>query len=63
VRSFSFQGEVSESGEKDSMIPQHTPILYRSGDQPNNAYTLNVTEVGEVAASGGTSGTVLLVSD
>jgi xylulokinase len=45
------------------MIPRYTPILYRGGDQPNNAYTLDVTEVGEVAASGGTSGTVLLVSD
>lgn len=36
-------------------IPAGTPISYRAGDQPNNAFSLNVLEAGEVAATGGTS--------
>lgn len=39
-------------------IPAGTPISYRAGDQPNNAFSLNVLEAGEVAATGGTSGVV-----
>lgn len=35
-------------------IPAGTPISYRAGDQPNNAFSLNVLEAGEVAATGGT---------
>lgn len=40
-----------------------TPIAYRAGDQPNNAFSLNVNEPGEIAATGGTSGVVYAVSD
>ena len=32
-----------------------TPISYRAGDQPNNAFSLNVLQPGEVAATAGTS--------
>ncbi len=39
-------------------IPAGTPIAYRAGDQPNNAFSLNVMEAGEIAATGGTSGVV-----
>lgn len=44
-------------------IPAGTPISYRAGDQPNNAFSLNVLEAGEVAATGGTSGVVYGVVD
>jgi xylulokinase len=39
------------------------PITYRAGDQPNNAFSLNVLNVGEVAATAGTSGVVYGVTD
>ncbi|MBR3847424.1 MAG: carbohydrate kinase [Alistipes sp.] len=44
-------------------IPAGTPIAYRAGDQPNNAFSLNVMEAGEIAATGGTSGVVYGVVD
>ena len=44
-------------------IPEGTPIAYRAGDQPNNAFSLNVMEAGEVAATAGTSGVVYGVVD
>ncbi len=44
-------------------IPAGTPISYRAGDQPNNAFSLNVMEAGEIAATGGTSGVVYGVVD
>ncbi|PHK04790.1 carbohydrate kinase, partial [Nostoc linckia z13] len=36
---------------------------YKSGDQPNNALSLNVLKPGEVAATAGTSGVIYGVSD
>ncbi len=44
-------------------IPAGTPIAYRAGDQPNNAFSLNVMQAGEIAATGGTSGVVYGVVD
>lgn len=44
-------------------IKNGTPICYRAGDQPNNAFSLNVLNPGEVAATGGTSGVVYGVTD
>lgn len=44
-------------------IPQGTPVSYRAGDQPNNAFSLNVLKPGEVATTGGTSGVVYGVTD
>ena len=35
-----------------------TPVSYRGGDQPNNAFSLNVLNPGEIAATAGTSGVV-----
>ena len=43
--------------------PAGTPISYRAGDQPNNAFSLNVLNPGEIAATGGTSGVVYGVTD
>jgi len=38
------------------------PVTYRAGDQPNNAFSLNVLNPGEVAATAGTSGVVYAVA-
>ncbi|MEO8582565.1 MAG: FGGY-family carbohydrate kinase, partial [Flavitalea sp.] len=40
-----------------------TPVCYRAGDQPNNAFSLNVLQPGEIAATAGTSGVVYGVTD
>jgi len=63
VNTFSLQSTVDEKGESESSIAAGTPIYYRAGDQPNNALSLNVFNVGEVAATGGTSGVVFAVTD
>lgn len=63
VETFGIQSVVDEQGEAESGIAKGTPILYRAGDQPNNALSLNVFNPGEVAATGGTSGVVYAVTD
>ena len=60
---FSEQGIISEAGAAASGLAIGTPILYRAGDQPNNALSLNVFNPGEVAATGGTSGVIYAVTD
>lgn len=54
---------TSAAIERELGIPEHTPISYRAGDQPNNAFSLNVMDSGEIAATGGTSGVVYGVAD
>jgi xylulokinase len=44
-------------------IRQGTPVSFRAGDQPCNAFALGVLEPGQAAATGGTSGVVYVVSD
>ncbi len=63
VDTFSIQGKVSEAAAKASGLAIGTPILYRAGDQPNNALSLNVFRPGEIAATGGTSGVVYAVTE
>lgn len=63
VPTFGLQSEVDENGASESGLALGTPILYRAGDQPNNALSLNVFNPGEVAATGGTSGVVYAVTD
>ncbi|MFK7812748.1 MAG: xylulokinase [Maribacter sp.] len=60
---FSIQGKVSLQGAAESGLAEGTPILYRAGDQPNNALSLNVFNPGEVAATGGTSGVVYAITE
>lgn len=55
---------VTDAGTESRFgIPQGTPVSYRAGDQPNNAFSLNVLNPGEVATTGGTSGVVYGVTD
>ena len=63
VDTFGVQSVVDAKGEEESGIAAGTPILYRAGDQPNNALSLNVFNPGEVAATGGTSGVVYAVTN
>lgn len=60
--SFSEQGRVSKKGGEESGLPEGIPVMYRAGDQPNNALALNVMEPGQIAATGGTSGVVYAIS-
>ena len=60
--SFSEQGVVNKQGAAESGLPEGIPVMYRAGDQPNNALALNVMEPGEIAATGGTSGVVYAIS-
>mgnify|MGYP003574964198 CR=1 FL=1 len=63
VDNFSIQCVVSKKGSEETGLPEGIPILYRAGDQPNNALSLNVMNPGEIAATGGTSGVVYGVTD
>ena len=58
VGTFAVQGQLSLEAAHELGLAAGTPISYRAGDQPNNAFSLNVLEPGEVAATGGTSGVV-----
>ena len=44
-------------------LQKDVKVYYRSGDQPNNAFSLNVTQPGEIAATAGTSGVIYAVTD
>lgn len=55
---FSEQGQVSLETARELGLREGTPVCYRSGDQPNNALSLNVLNPGEVASTAGTSGVV-----
>ena len=63
VISIGLQARTDAATEQLLGIPEGTPISYRAGDQPNNAFSLNVMQAGEIAATGGTSGVVYGVAD
>lgn len=56
VPTFGLQAQVSEEAAAELGLSSGTVIAYRAGDQPNNAFSLNVLQVGEVATTAGTSG-------
>lgn len=60
---FSVHGTLSTAVAKKLGLTAGIPISYKSGDQPNNALSLNVFKPGEVAATAGTSGVIYGVSD
>ncbi|MET0261561.1 MAG: FGGY family carbohydrate kinase [Rariglobus sp.] len=60
---FGKQASVLPSVAAALGIPANIPVAYRAGDQPNNAFSLNVLNPGEIAATGGTSGVVYGVTD
>ncbi|MCK4745790.1 MAG: carbohydrate kinase [Bacteroidales bacterium] len=63
VPTFSEQGRLSADAAEELGLVPGIQIAYRAGDQPNNAFSLNVLNPGEIAATAGTSGVVYGVSD
>lgn len=61
--SIGVQAYVDSDAARKLGLAEGTPISYRAGDQPNNAFSLNVLSAGEIAATGGTSGVVYGVFD
>jgi xylulokinase len=60
---FDRQSEVNAYAAEILGLKAGTPISYRAGDQPNNAFSLNVLKPGETAATAGTSGVIYSVTD
>ncbi|GAA4317116.1 xylulokinase [Compostibacter hankyongensis] len=63
VPAFGEQVRLNAAAAQALGIAAGTPVTYRAGDQPNNAYTLGVLSPGEAAATAGTSGVVYGVND
>lgn len=63
VPSIGIQCRTNSETETLLGIRKGTPVSYRAGDQPNNAFSLNVLHPGEIAATAGTSGVVYGVTD
>jgi xylulokinase len=62
VPTFSEQGKVTAEAASELGLAKGIPVSYRAGDQPNNAFSLNVLNPGEIAATAGTSGVVYGIS-
>jgi xylulokinase len=60
---FSVQGKLREAVAQDLGLSKNVVVSYRAGDQPNNAFSLNVLRSGETAATAGTSGVIYSVTD
>ncbi len=60
---FEITGELSSAAAEELQLKAGIPIAYRAGDQPNNAFSLNVLNPGEIATTAGTSGVIYGVTD
>jgi xylulokinase len=60
---FAEQGRLSKYAADKLGFTEGIVVSYRAGDQPNNAFSLNVLNPGEIAATAGTSGVVYGVID
>jgi xylulokinase len=63
VPTFSQQGALTRLAAAELGLVPGIPVTYRAGDQPNNAWSLNVREPGGVAATAGTSGVIYGIQD
>lgn len=63
VHVFAGQSTVSAAAAAQLGLRAGVKISYRAGDQPNNAFSLNVLNPGETAATAGTSGVIYSVTD
>lgn len=61
--SFGVQGRLLKSVAEEIGLKPGIPVTYRAGDQPNNAFSLNVLNPGEVAATAGTSAVLYAVTN
>lgn len=60
---FATQGELTQAAADTLGLKKGIKVSYRAGDQPNNAFSLNVLNPGETAATAGTSGVIYGVTD
>lgn len=60
---FGIHGELTKKAADELGLPSGIKISYIAGDQPNNAFSLNVLNPGEVAATAGTSGVIFAIID
>ena len=58
VSTFAEQGKLRDAPAGELGLKPGIPVAYRAGDQPNNAFALNVLQPGEIAATAGTSGVI-----
>lgn len=63
VPTFAEQGKVTTEAAQALGLSAGIPVTYRAGDQPNNAFSLNVLYPGEIATTAGTSGVIYGVVD
>ena len=63
VDSIGNQGIISDDVRDRFGFDNDVKVTYRAGDQPNNAFSLNVLEPGEIAATAGTSAVIYSVTD
>ncbi len=63
VPNFGMQGVVTEQAAAELGLRAGIKICYRAGDQPNNAFSLNVLDPGQIAATAGTSGVIYGVTN
>lgn len=60
---FSVHAKIKKDVANELGLNPNVKIAYTSGDQPNNAFSLNVLNPGETAATAGTSGVIYSVTD
>jgi len=60
---FDEHGRITNEVAVSLSLSTNIPVTYKAGDQPNNAFSLNVLEPGEVAATAGTSGVIYGISN
>ncbi|MBX2966367.1 MAG: carbohydrate kinase [Cyclobacteriaceae bacterium] len=63
VPTFSRQGELTQEAATQLGLKAGIPVAYRAGDQPNNAFSLNTLNPGEIASTAGTSGVIYGIVD
>jgi len=61
--SFSNFGELNGEAAEELGLRKGIPVTYKAGDQPNNAFSLNVIRPGEIATTAGTSGVIYGIAD
>ena len=63
VPGFGEQCRLSKKAAQQTGLPEGIPVTYRAGDQPNNAFSLNILRPNEIASTAGTSGVIYGVSE
>ncbi|MDD3538930.1 MAG: FGGY family carbohydrate kinase [Atribacterota bacterium] len=63
VPTFAIQGELTSQAAQELGLKRGTKVSYRAGDQPNNAFSLNVLQPGEAATTAGTSGVIFGITN